>query len=143
MGKYDDIINLPCPEPKGHQRMPISERAAIFAPFAALTGHSAAINETARLTDSKIELSEDSRRILDEKQALLMDIIKERPVIMVTYFLPDERKAGGAYVTVSKELKQIDEVERLLIFVDGSKISLDDVFDIQCDKFKEYYKEWD
>lgn len=136
MGKYDNIINLPCPEPKGRQRMPISERAAIFAPFAALTGHSAAINETARLTESKIELDEDTQRVLDEKQAFLSDIIKEQPEITVTHFVPDECKEGGAYIQFTGNLKRIDDYEMQLIFADGTKISTADIINIESEHFK-------
>jgi len=139
MGKYDDIINLPCPEPKNRQRMPISDRAAIFAPFAALTGHSDAINETARLTDNRIELDEDSKRVLDEKQTLLLDIINEQPEITVTYFLPDERKEGGSYVSMTAHLKRIDDYEMQLIFADGSRINIDDVLNIESEYFRGFF----
>lgn len=139
MGKYDDIINQPCPEPRNRQRMPISERAAIFAPFAALTGHSAVIREAARLTDKKIELDEDGKRMLDEKQALLLDIIKEQPEITVTYFVPDKRKDGGAYVSMTSCLKRIDDFEMQLIFADGSKVNIDDVLNIESEHFRGFF----
>ena len=95
-GKYDDIIGLPHPTSSKHPRMPISERAAIFSPFAALSGHSAALAETARLTDQKIELDEDTKAELDRKQAILREHLTEQPEITVTWFQPDERKDGGA-----------------------------------------------
>lgn len=95
-GKYDDIIGLPHPTSSKHPRMPISERAAIFSPFAALSGHSAALAETARLTDQKIELDEDTKAELDRKQAVLLEHIGEQPEVTVTWFQSDERKDGGA-----------------------------------------------
>ena len=98
---YDDIINLPCPTSPRHPRMPRADRAAQFAPFAALTGYDSAIDETARLTDEKIDISEDMREKLDRKQSFLTEIIDEQPEITVTYFVPDNRKAGGEYKTVT------------------------------------------
>ncbi|MBO5315085.1 MAG: hypothetical protein J6K17_01645, partial [Oscillospiraceae bacterium] len=84
---YDDIINLPCPTSPRHPRMPRADRAAQFAPFAALTGYDSAIDETARLTDEKIDISEDMREKLDRKQSFLAEIIDEQPEITVTYFV--------------------------------------------------------
>ena len=102
-GPYDDIINLPHPTSTKHPRMPMSDRAAIFSPFAALTGHAAAIQETARLTDQRIELDEDTKAELDRKQKILMDYIADQPEVTITWFCPDEKKSGGAYV-VREEL---------------------------------------
>ena len=96
-GPYDDIINLPHPTSQRHPRMPIHDRAAIFSPFAALSGHGAAIAETARLTEQRIELDEDTRAELDRKQAVLLEHMDEQPEITITWFQPDERKDGGAY----------------------------------------------
>ena len=134
-GKYDDILHLPHPTSAKHPRMPISERAAIFSPFAALTGHAAAIQETARLTDQKVELDEDTKAELDRRQAVLLEHIKEQPEITVTWFQPDERKDGGAYLTTTGRLKKIDQVERRLFLLDGTKIPLDDVAWIGSDYF--------
>jgi len=136
-GKYDDIINLPHPTSAKHPRMPISERAAIFSPFAALTGHAAAIQETARLTEQKMELDEDTKAELDRRQAILLEHIAEQPEVTVTWFQPDERKDGGAYITTTGRLKKIDQVERALFLLDGSKILLDNVSGIWNDYFPE------
>ena len=135
-GKYDDIIGLPHPTSSKHPRMPISERAAIFSPFAALSGHSAALAETARLTDQKIELDEDTKAELDRKQAVLLEHIGEQPEVMVTWFQSDERKDGGAYVTVTGRLKKIDEVGRTLTLLDGTSIPLEDVAGLESDCFQ-------
>ena len=135
-GKYDDILHLPHPTSAKHPRMPISERAAIFSPFAALTGHGDAIRETARLTEQKIELDEDTKAELDRRQAVLLEHIAEQPEVTVTWFQPDERKDGGAYITITGRLKKIDQVERALFLLDGSKIPLDDVAGIGSDYFQ-------
>ena len=126
-GKYDDILHLPHPTSAKHPRMPISERAAIFSPFAALTGHAGAIAETARLTERKMELDEDTKAELDRRQAVLLEHIKAQPEVTITWFQPDERKEGGAYLTTAGRLKKIDQVERRLFLLDGTKIPLDDV----------------
>ena len=126
-GKYDDILHLPHPTSIRHPRMPISERAAIFSPFAALTGHGDAIRETARLTERKMELDEDTKAELDRRQAVLLEHIKAHPEVTITWFQPDGRKEGGAYLTTAGRLKKIDQVERRLFLLDGTKIPLDDV----------------
>lgn len=135
-GPYDDILNLPHPTSKNHPRMSIQERAAQFSPFAALTGHAAAIAETARLTDRKMELDEDTRAELDRRQAILLEQISERPEVTVTWFRPDERKDGGAYVTTAGWLKKIDQVERILVLMDGTNIPLEDVAALESDCFQ-------
>ena len=112
------------------------DRAAQFSPFAALTGYDDAIKETGRLTDEKIEMDEDRKAALDMKQAYLIEMIDEQPEISITYFLPDAKKSGGAYVTVTGNLKRFDEYERLLILTDGKKIPMDDIADIESDLFR-------
>lgn len=134
--EYSDIINLPHHVSKTRPQMSMLDRAAQFSPFAALTGYDAAIKETGRLTDEKIELDEDTKAALDMKQSYLIEIIDEQPEISVTYFLPDTRKSGGAYVTTTGKLKRFDEYERLLILTNGKKIPMDDIADIECDLFK-------
>ena len=134
-GPYDDIIHLPHPTSKNRPRMSIHDRAAQFSPFAALSGHAAAIAETARLTDRKLELDEDTRAELDRRQAILLEHISERPEVTVTWFRPDEKKAGGAYVTTTGRLKKIDEIERVLVLTDGARIPLEDVAGLESDSF--------
>lgn len=133
---YEDIINLPHHVSATRPQMSMLDRAAQFSPFAALTGYDDAIKETGRLTDEKQELDDDTKAALDMKQAYLMEMIDEQPEISVTYFLPDTKKAGGAYETVTGKLKRFDEYERLLILTDGKKIPMDDIADIECDLFK-------
>ena len=133
---YEDIINLPHHVSKTRPQMSMLDRAAQFSPFAALTGYDAAIKETGRLTDEKIELDEDTKAAIDMKQAYLIEMIDEQPEITIIYFLPDARKVGGAYVTVTGNLKRFDEYERLLILTNGKKIPMDDIADIESDLFK-------
>ena len=135
-GKYDDILHRTHPTSTKHPRMPISERAAIFSPFAALTGHAGAIAETARLTERKMELDEDARAELDRRQAVLLEHIKEQPEVTVTWFCPDEKKSGGAYVVTTGRLKKVDNDAGTLRLADGLTVSLDEIVDLQCDLFR-------
>ncbi|HIU43705.1 MAG TPA: hypothetical protein IAB67_05335 [Candidatus Ventrousia excrementavium] len=134
-GPYDDIIHLSHPTSKNRPRMSIHDRAAQFSPFAALSGHAAAIAETARLTDRKLELDEDTKAELDRGQAILLEHISERPEITVTWFRPDERKEGGAYITTTGRLKKLDEAERILILTDDTRIPLEAVVSLESDSF--------
>ena len=102
---YEDIINLPHHELTTRQRMPRINRAASFAPFAALTGYDDAVRETARLTSERIELDEGTKEVLNDKLRIALDKADEQPEISITYFLPDTRKSGGAYVTVKAVIK--------------------------------------
>lgn len=135
--RYDDIIHLPHHVSKTRPQMSMMDRAAQFSPFAALTGYDAAIKETGRLTDEKIELGEETKAVLDRKQSYLSDMISVQPEITVTYFLPDERKSGGTYLSVTGKLKRIDEYERMMTLTDGKKIPLDDIMDIESNLFCE------
>ena len=127
MGKYDDIINLPNPTPTCRPRMSMLDRAAQFAPFAALTGYEAVVAEAARLTDDRLELSEDMKIILNDKMQMIVDNLDKEPFVTVRYFVPDKRKAGGAYVEVSGIVKEIDEYERCIVMTDGIKIPIEQV----------------
>ena len=133
---YEDILNLSHHVSKTRPQMSMLDRAAQFSPFAALTGYDDAIKETGRLTDEKIEMDQDRKAALDMKQAYLIEMIDEQPEISITYFLPDAKKSGGAYVTVTGNLKRFDEYERLLILTDGKKIPMDDIADIESDLFR-------
>lgn len=135
MGKYDDLLYMPHPVSKKHPQMPILDRAAQFAPFAALTGHSAAIKETARLTDSKIELDEDTRMQLDMKQQILLEMTAKQPEIIVTYFKKDARKSGGSYLTVTGNLKKIDSYTHEFVMNNNRRIPIDDIIAIESEFF--------
>ena len=117
--------------------MPIVDRAAQFSPFAALTGHRAAIEETARVTDRRIELDEDAKEQLDQTLQLLLERIDEQPEITVTWFSPDKKKAGGQYHTATGKLKRIDSREGRLILTDGNQIPLEDLLEIRSESFQD------
>ena len=115
--------------------MSAMDRAAQFSPFSALTGYEAVIQEAGRLTDSRAELTEYSRDVLDQKQRLLLEAAPAHPEITVTYFVPDSRKQGGMYGTLRGNLKKIDLGRRVMVMLDGTEIPLDDIADIQSDLF--------
>ena len=134
---YDDIINLPHHVYTTHPHMAAIDRAAQFSPFAALTGYDAAIKETARLTDQRVELDEAMKEALSNKLQMVADRLKERPEIVITYFQPDGKKNGGAYVTVINTVKKIDVYERIVVMTDGKVIPVDEIISIDihsCDE---------
>lgn len=131
--QYDDIINLPHHVSQNHPQMSLRNRAAQFSPFAALTGHEAAIQETARLTDSFIELDEDRKEQLDEQLRLIRENLARKPECEITYFRPDEKKDGGAYLTVRGRIQKIDEFEHRIIFTDGTALPIKNLFAIRGD----------
>ena len=135
MEKYREIIGLPHHVSPTRPQMPMSDRAAQFAPFAALTGYDSAIKETGRLTDERIELDEEALTTLDMKYQLLMDILDDEPEVSITYFQPDERKTGGKYVSATGAVKKVDDFERRIIMQDGLKILMDDVLSIDGELF--------
>ena len=124
-GKYDAILHLPHHVSKKHPPMPMADRAAQFAPFAALTGYDAAIRENARLTQERITPAELAA--LDRRFRLLQEHLEEQPEVRLTRFRPDKRKSGGAYETVSGIVKQIDSIARRIRLLDGTDIPMDDV----------------
>ena len=120
--KYDDIIDHPHHVPRSHPRMPLSDRAFQFAPFAALSGYADTIRETQRLTERKIELDEGTIEMLNRRCRRLMDTLDSRPTASITYFRPDERKEGGAYLTVTGVVRKLDPAARRIIMQDGTVI---------------------
>lgn len=131
MGKYDDIINLPHHVSTTHHRMSMLERAAQFQPFRALTGYEDAVQETARLTDAQVELTEDEKSLLDRKLQELADRIDTHPQVTLTWFQPDKRKAGGAYISATGQLKKIDDYEGVLVLIVDTRIPIENIVDIQ------------
>ena len=130
---YKDIINLPHHQSSKHKHMSLHDRAAQFAPFAALKGYDDAIEETARLTDKRVELSEQEQFVLNEKTHWLMEHITTLPQVKITYFVPDEKKEGGAYRVKEGALRRIDEIERMFHFEDRTKICIDDIKSIEIE----------
>lgn len=130
-GKYDDIINMPHHVSSTRARMSAIDRAAQFSPFAALTGYEGAIIETGRLTDERIQLDEDSKALLNEKLQLAAENLNENMEFSVSYFQPDEKKAGGSYITVTGNIKKIAEYERTVVFANGVVVPIDEIVEIE------------
>ena len=129
--KYDDIIDLPHHISKKHPRMSLEDRSAQFASFAALTGYEDIINETARITNAKIELDEESKLTLNRKIQEIKKKINEKLNITITYFIPDLKKTGGRYVTINGIVKKIDEYKKILILEDKTEILISDIVEIK------------
>ena len=132
---YEDIVDLPHHVSKKHPQPTMADRAARFAPFAAITGYEEMVLEEARVTDERIEMDESSKAALNEKLNMILEFIDEQPEVSITYFEPDKRKAGGAYVTVTGTVKRIDEYEHLVIMTDGKKINIDEIYNLQSELF--------
>lgn len=128
--EYADIIDMPHHQSTKRQHMSLHDRAAQFAPFAALRGYDDEIIETARTTDARTELSAEEIEELNDKLNILISDIKQKPKVAITYFVPDDKKSGGAYITAKGNLRRIDDVEKVLIFTDEKKIKIEDIYDI-------------
>ena len=138
-GRYDDIIGLPHHVSSRHPRLPMSNRAAQFAPFAALTGFDGVISETGRLTDRFIPLDEDQKEAIDQRLDILKDRIKEKPEASFTFFVPDEKKEGGSYRSASGIVKKIDDIERRITLTDGTRIDIDYLYSLSGELFSEFF----
>ncbi len=134
-GPYDDIINCPHPVSANHPQMPVADRAAQFAPFAAVTGYGEMIREIERSTQRRIRLDENSLEVLERKLRLLSERIGECPQVEVTYFVPDEKKDGGVYKTVTGRLQRLDLRQRTLWLTDGTHVCLDDILELESEMF--------
>lgn len=128
---YGDIIGLPHHVSKKHPQMALRDRAAQFSSFAALTGYEATLKETARLTSSRITLSEDEQAALDERLRIAASQSAQGAELSITYFVPDKVKDGGAYITVTGTLKRIDELEQAIWLTNGTKIPIEDIVQIE------------
>lgn len=140
MGKYDDIINLPHHISKKHPQMSLEARAAQFAPFAALTGYDDAVKETARLTNERIDLDEEAKMMLDAKLQVIREQLSEKPLVTITYFVPDAKKDGGKYVTTNGNVKKIDDYKHLIILDNSLEIPINEIIDIALNNSTETYK---
>lgn len=137
--KYENIINLPHPVSLRHKAMPRQNRAAQFAPFAALTGYDAAINEEARLTDVRLELDDECKARLDRKLKMIYEHLSEKPIVMITYFKPDSKKNGGAYITIKEYIEQIDTYKQIIKMADGTIIPIKEILNIDSNLFSAMY----
>ncbi|MDY2842021.1 MAG: hypothetical protein SOT08_05050 [Candidatus Borkfalkiaceae bacterium] len=133
--KYADIIDLPHHQSERRQKMSNYDRAAQFSPFAALTGHADSIKETARLTDDYNEPSEQMKAIMNKKILFLMEQLENQPEITITFFKPDEKKEGGAYITITGVVKKIKTYERQMQMTTGDLIPIDMIFGIDGEIF--------
>ena len=132
---YEDIVNLPHHVSRNHPQMPLRDRAAQFAPFAALTGYEEAIDETARWTEQRRELDENERAVLDSRLRLLSARLEEQPPVEIEHFVPDSRKNGGAYIRTAGRLASISSSARTLLLADGTVVKLDDITAIESPLF--------
>ena len=132
---YDDILHLPHHVSEKHPPMSRLDRAAQFSLFAALTGYEAAVKETARPTDRRIELDESEKGAIDQRLTLVQERLPVPTEVTITYFVPDKKKAGGAYVSVSGTVKKIDDYERMVILRNGTSIPIDDILHINGELF--------
>lgn len=132
---YEDIVDLPPHISKKHPQPTMLERAARFAPFAAITGYEEMVLEEARVTEERIDLDEGTLSLLNEKLNMIQEFLDDEPEVTITYFEPDKKKSGGAYVNITGVVKRIDEYEHLVIMTDGKKICIEDIYAIGSDRF--------
>ena len=132
---YEDIVDLPPHISKKHPQPTMLERAARFAPFAAITGYEEMVLEEARVTEKRIDLDEGTLSLLNEKLNMIQEFLDDEPEVTITYFEPDKKKSGGAYVNITGIVKRIDEYEHFVIMTDGKKIRIEDIFAIGSDLF--------
>ena len=132
---YEDIVNLPPHISKKHPQPTMMDRAARFSPFAAITGYEEMVLEEARVTEERIDLDEGALSLLNEKLNMVQEFLDEEPEIKITYFEPDKKKSGGAYIDITGTVKRIDEYECLVIMTDGKKIRIEDIYGLESDLF--------
>ena len=129
-GKYDDIINMSHHISKKHPRMSLENRSAQFAPFAALTGYEDEVEETARITDKRIEITDEIKSKINMKLQIIQETIKTNPKVTITYFISDNKKEGGSYKTVTSNVLKIDQYKKLVVLKDNTKIFISDIINI-------------
>lgn len=134
MGKYDDIINLPHHVSEVHPPISRADRAAQFSPFAALTGYDAAVQETARVTQRRVELEEEAKAELNARLNQILAHLSEQPLVSFTYFVPDERKSGGVYRTVTGRVKKMDGVAKTLTLMDRTVIPMEELAAVEFER---------
>ncbi len=137
--KYDDIINMPHHVSRRHKQMPVSDRAAQFSPFSALSGYGDAVKETARQTDGRIYLSDDTKALINDKIRILSETSSSEP-ILITHFVPDDKKTGGEYITDTGTVKKIDGYNKVIKMSDGVVIAFKDILEIDGNIFNSLYE---
>ena len=143
MSKYDDMLNMEHHVSKLHAPMSMTNRAAQFAPFAALTGYDEAVRETGRLTDRRAELDENEKEEINNKLLMLQDCIDEHHTVTITYFVPDKNKQGGKYETVTSAVKKLNVIDRCLIMDNGTNVEINEITDITGEIFKYFDMQYD
>ncbi len=128
---YEDILYHSHHVSQHHPPMPMTDRAAQFSPFAALTGYDKVIKEAARLTNQRPELSEAEKAVLDDRLRRICACPGEKPELIFTYFMPDQQKKGGSYRTASGRIKQLDFYKRQIVLEDKTRIDMDGILDIE------------
>lgn len=136
MGNYDDIIDMPHHVSETHPPMSRADRAAQFSPFAALTGYDAAVRETARVTERRIELDEGVKAELNARLNCILKHLSEHPQVSITYFMPDEKKSGGAYRTVTGAVRKLDGFAKTLTLVDGTVVPMEEMVHVEGNLFE-------
>ena len=136
MGKYDDIIDLPHHVSETHPPMSRADRAAQFSPFAALTGYDAAVRETARVTERRIELDEGVKAELNARLNCILEHLSEHPQVSLTYFVPDEKKSGGAYRSVTGTVRKLDSFAKNLTLTDGTVVPMEEMVHVEGNLFE-------
>ncbi len=132
---YEDIVDLPHHVSKKYPQPTMADRAARFSPFAAISGYEDMVKEAARVTEERIDITDATKELLNEKLNMIIEFLDEEPEVSITYFEPDMRKAGGAYITVIGTVKRIDEYEHLVIMTDGKKINIHEIYNLQSELF--------
>lgn len=132
--KYDDIINMPHHVSKKHPRMSLENRSAQFAPFAALTGYEDEVEETARLTDKRIEITDEIKNTINMKLKIIQEKLYTKPKVTITYFIPDNKKEGGSYKTITSNLLNIDKYKQLIILKDKIEVPVKFITNINIEE---------
>ncbi len=132
---YEDIVNLPRHISKVHPQATMADRAARFSPFAAISGYEDMVKEAARVTEERIDITDATKELLNEKLNMIVEFLDEEPEVTITYFEPDKKKDGGAYISITGTVKRIDEYERIVLMSDDKKIRIDEIYAIESDLF--------
>jgi len=132
---YEDIVNLPRHISKVHPQATMADRAARFSPFAAISGYEDMVKEAARVTEERIDITDATKELLNEKLNMIIEFLDEEPEVTITYFEPDKKKDGGAYISITGTVKRIDEYERIVLMSNDKKIRIDEIYAIESDLF--------
>ena len=132
---YEDIVNLPRHISKIHPQATMADRAARFSPFAAISGYEDMVKEAARVTEERIDITDATKELLNEKLNMIIEFLDEEPEVTITYFEPDKKKDGGAYISITGTVKRIDEYERFVLMSDDKKIRIEEIYAIESDLF--------